>query len=193
MASPSGLRRTPAAVSLAARCPSRRPFDDAAAVILPVPLDRTTSYVPRHAQRPARDPAGLRAGRAVGRGDRRRRPRRRHLHAAGDGPAVRRRWTPLHRRDRARRRRDHRTRQVPGHARRRALDHARRSSSAAARRHPGCRVLQIDAHADLRDALQAHAAQPRLRDAPHARVRAPSSQVGIRNISTEEADGAAQR
>ncbi len=44
--------------------------------------------------------------------------------------------------------------------------------AAIAERHPGLSVLQIDAHADLRDHLHGDAAQPRVRDAPRARVRA---------------------
>jgi agmatinase len=56
---------------------------------------------------------------------------------------------------------------------------------AAAARHPGLGVLQIDAHADLRDSYLAerhsHACAMR-RTAEHARL----VQVGIRNISEEE-------
>jgi N1-aminopropylagmatine ureohydrolase len=58
--------------------------------------------------------------------------------------------------------------------------------AAAAARHPGLSVLQIDAHADLRDAYQAqrhsHACAMR-RTAEFA----PLVQVGIRNLSAEEA------
>ncbi|HEX5473216.1 MAG TPA: agmatinase [Vicinamibacterales bacterium] len=58
--------------------------------------------------------------------------------------------------------------------------------SAAARKYPGLTVLQIDAHADLRDAYMGtphnHACAMR-RVLDHARV----TQVGIRSLSTEEA------
>ena len=59
--------------------------------------------------------------------------------------------------------------------------------AAAAARHRGITVLQIDAHADLRDSYQgqrqSHACAMR-RTLEHARV----VQVGIRNISAEEVD-----
>jgi agmatinase len=59
--------------------------------------------------------------------------------------------------------------------------------SAAAARHPGVSVLQIDAHADLRDAYQAqrhsHACAMR-----RTLDFAPLVQVGIRNISAEEVE-----
>ena len=58
--------------------------------------------------------------------------------------------------------------------------------AAAAARHPGVHVLQIDAHADLRDAYMGtrhnHACAMR-RSLEHA----PVTQVGIRSMSTEEA------
>lgn len=61
--------------------------------------------------------------------------------------------------------------------------------SAAARRYPGLSVLQIDAHADLRDSYMGtphnHACAIR-RTLEYARV----TQVGIRSMSTEEADAA---
>ena len=57
--------------------------------------------------------------------------------------------------------------------------------AAAAARHPGLTVLQIDAHADLRDGYQgernSHASAMR-----RALESAPVVQVGIRNISEEE-------
>lgn len=60
---------------------------------------------------------------------------------------------------------------------------------AAARRHPGLSVLQIDAHADLRDVYMGtrfnHACAMR-RTLEHA----PVTQVGIRSLSTEEAEAA---
>jgi agmatinase len=59
--------------------------------------------------------------------------------------------------------------------------------AAAAARHAGLSVLQIDAHADLRDSYQeqrhSHACAMR-RTLDHA----PVVQVGIRNISAEEVD-----
>lgn len=61
--------------------------------------------------------------------------------------------------------------------------------AAAVRRHPGLHVLQIDAHADLRDSFMGtpfnHACAMR-RTLEHA----PVSQVGIRSMSTEEAQAA---
>jgi N1-aminopropylagmatine ureohydrolase len=59
--------------------------------------------------------------------------------------------------------------------------------AAAARRHPGLSVLQIDAHADLRDCYMGtrhnHACAMR-RSLEHARL----TQVGIRSMSVEEAE-----
>jgi agmatinase len=59
--------------------------------------------------------------------------------------------------------------------------------AAAARKHPGLHVLQIDAHADLRDSYMGtphnHACAMR-RCLEHARI----TQVGIRSLSPEEAD-----
>jgi agmatinase len=59
--------------------------------------------------------------------------------------------------------------------------------SAAARKYPGMSVLQIDAHADMRDAYMGtrhnHACAMR-RCLQHARL----TQVGIRSLSTEEAE-----
>ncbi|MCA1560010.1 MAG: agmatinase [Acidobacteria bacterium] len=61
--------------------------------------------------------------------------------------------------------------------------------AAAAARHPGMSVLQIDAHADLRDCYMGtphnHACAMR-RSLEHA----PVTQVGIRSMSTEEAQAA---
>src|SRR3954451_16847479 len=61
--------------------------------------------------------------------------------------------------------------------------------AAAAAKHKGLSVLQIDAHADLRDCYmrtpQNHACAMR-RTLDHARV----TQVGIRSMSTEEAEAA---
>jgi len=59
--------------------------------------------------------------------------------------------------------------------------------AAAAGQHPGLTVLQIDAHADLRDSYMGtphnHACAMR-RSLEHARI----TQVGIRSMSTEEAE-----
>ena len=81
----------------------------------------------RNAQRPARDPAGVVAHGAVGRGSRRGRPRRRHLHAARDGTAVRRDGAGDGRNP-ARRVRDSGARQVPGDASAASTPSRRRSS-----------------------------------------------------------------
>ena len=81
----------------------------------------------------------------------------------------------------------HRPRQVPGDARRRALDHAAAGRRPPPRKYPGLSVLQIDAHADLRDSYMGtrhnHACAMR-RTLEYARV----TQVGIRSLSTEEAE-----
>lgn len=59
--------------------------------------------------------------------------------------------------------------------------------AAAATRHPGLSVLQIDAHADLRDSYQAqrHSHACAMRRTCEV---APLVQVGIRNISIEEVE-----
>jgi agmatinase len=63
--------------------------------------------------------------------------------------------------------------------------------AAAAARYPGLHVLQIDAHADLRDCYMGtrhnHACAMR-RSLEHA----PVTQVGIRSLSTEEAEAVAR-
>ena len=63
--------------------------------------------------------------------------------------------------------------------------------SAAARRHPNLSVLQIDAHADMRDSYMGtphnHACAMR-----RAREYAAVTQVGIRSLSTEEAEALAR-
>lgn len=63
--------------------------------------------------------------------------------------------------------------------------------AAAAARHPGLSVLQIDAHADLRESYMGsphnHACAMR-RTLEHARL----TQVGVRSLSTEEAQAASQ-
>ena len=127
-------------------------FDSARVVILPVPLDRTTSYVPGTRNGPHEilvasshmelwdeetqtDVHGIgiftlpemELPFAVdGRGD------------AGDP---------------ARRVRARHPRQVSGRPRRRAFDHAAGRRGASRRKHQDLSVLQIDAHADLRDSF----------------------------------------
>ena len=77
----AGVRRRAAESTLVRRSPRRHPAR----------AGRSHDVVrPRHPQRSARDPAGVVAHGAVGRRGRRRRARRRHLHAAGNGAAVRR-------------------------------------------------------------------------------------------------------
>ncbi len=69
--------------------PTTTDFDNARVVILPVPLDRTTSYVAGTRNGPHEILRGVVAHGALGRGNRDRRPQHRHLHAAGDGVSVR--------------------------------------------------------------------------------------------------------
>ena len=169
--------------------PEPRSFDDSQIVILPVPVDRTTSYVggtrngPREILQASShmelwdEEVGADVHGA------------RHLHAAGDGAAVRRDGA-ADGRDPARRIRDRPARQVPRDARRRAFDHAAARRRDRRALHAGCRVLQIDAHADLRDVYMGtphnHACAMR-RTLEHA----PVTQVGIRSMSTEEAEAVA--
>ena len=99
-----------------------------------------------------------------------RRPQHRHLHAAGDGVSVRDDGRG-DARDPARGVGDRHARQVSGRARRRALDHG------AGRRRRGGEASRPVGAADRRARRSArvvhgHAAQPRVRDAPRARVRA---------------------
>ena len=124
----------------------------------------------RHTERPARDSSGLVAHGAVGRRAAGRRALGRHLHAAGDGTAVRRAGA-AHGRDPAGGRRDPATRQVPGHARRRTLDHA--AARRRCRRRPSGPGRAADRRA-RRSARLLHGdeAQPRLCHAPVAGVRA---------------------
>ncbi len=159
-------------------------FDSARVVILPVPLDRTTSYVSRHANRSARDPRRLVAHGVVGRGNRDRRPRHRHLHVAGAAAVV----------------------SIDGRGdaeiQRVASELVTRGKfpvvlggehsitppvvAALAAQHKNLSVLQIDAHADLRDSFMgtrhSHGCAMR-RTLEHARC----TQVGIRSLSAEEA------
>ena len=81
---------TPRRCAFGGALPVRRSFDEAAVVILPVPVDRTTSYVGGTRNGPHEI---LQASSHMELWDeelRRRRPRHRHLHAARDGAAVRR-------------------------------------------------------------------------------------------------------
>ncbi len=106
----------------------------------------------RHAQRAPRDPRRLVAHGAVGRGNRDRRPQHRHLHAAGDGVSVRDDGRGDARRSGGSR---------PSSCRATSFRSCsaastrsrRRSSPRVAAKHPGLSVLQIDAHADLRDSF----------------------------------------
>ena len=107
----------------------------------------------RHAQRPARDPRRLVAHGAVGRGDGDRRPQHRHLHAAGDGVAVRARMDEVDGGDPARRRRSSSAAASFRSSSAASTRSRRRSSPPWPRRTPGLSVLQIDAHADLRDSF----------------------------------------
>ena len=116
ISSPSG--------STAAR---RRPpptFEHARVVILPIPLDRTTSYVPGTRNGPHEILGRLVAHGVVGRGDADRRAQHRHLHAAGDGVPVRVDGRGGARDPRASRPRCVNRDKFPSHPRRRALDHA---------------------------------------------------------------------
>ena len=103
----------------------------------------------RHAERSARNSRRVVTPGAVGRGNQHRHPSDRHLHAARDGAAVR-RHERHHGGDRAGHRGDSRARQISHRPWRRALDYRRRRRRDG-REAPGLSVLQIDAHADLRD------------------------------------------
>ena len=117
--------------------PKPRSFDDSRVVILPVPVDRTTSYVPgtRNGPREILQASSHmelwdeELGADVHRG--------RHLHAAGDGAALR-RARAADGRDQARRLGGALARQVSRHARRRALDHAAAGRGGRARSTPAC-------------------------------------------------------
>ena len=63
--------------------PTTTDFDKARVVILPVPLDRTTSSWP-DPQRAPRDPCGRRRNGALGRGNRDRRPPHREIFTLPD-------------------------------------------------------------------------------------------------------------
>ncbi len=171
--------------------PEPAAFDDSQIVILPIPVDRTTSYVggtrngPREILQASShmelwdEEVGVDVH------------RRRHLHAAGDGAAVRRDGA-ADGRDRARRIRDRAARQVSRCARRRAFDHG-----AARRRDrcPSCGRLGPADRRARRSARRLHgnAAQPRLRDAPHARVRARDAGRHPQHVYRGSRSGAAAR
>ena len=171
--------------SSAATTPTTTDFEHARVVILPVPLDRTTSYVPGTRNGPHEilvasshmelwDEETETDVHSIGiftlpemefpfathgRGDR------------GDSP--RRVGTRL-------------ARQVSGRPRRRAFDYGAGRRRRWRRSTRGLSVLQIDAHADLRDSYMGtphnHACAMR-RVLEHART----TQVGIRSLSPEEA------
>jgi agmatinase len=151
--------------SSAASCPET--FAESAAVILPVPFDRTTSYVP-----------GTRNG-----------PRELLLASAQvelwdeeSAPTCTRtacsrcpRWTiGQHHGDAmaeiGRVTAASSTPEIPDHAWRRTLDHVA-DRRAPRRPAPGLSVLQIDAHADCAT-ISRRTPQPRLRDATHHGTRA---------------------
>ena len=120
-----------------------------------------------------------------------RRPRHRHLHAAGDGVSVRRRWSGDRRDSSAS---PPRSSAATSFWSSLGGEHSITPPLVVGRGRasiPGLSVLQIDAHADLRDSLHGHAAQPRLRDAARRSSTRASTQVGIRSLSTEEAEAAA--
>ena len=134
---------------------------------------------------PARDPRGVVAHGALGRGDRDRRAQHRHLHAAGNGVSVRDDGRGDARRSAASRRRSSRADKFPFVL---GGEHSITAPvvAALAAKHPGLSVLQIDAHADLRDSFMGtphnHACAMR-RVLEYARA----TQVGIRSLSPEEA------
>ena len=165
--------------------PHRRSFDDSAVVILPVPVDRTTSYVGGTRNGPHEI---LQASSHMELWDE---EMRADVHGVGifTLPEM----------------------ELPFGEMEAVLDEIERVAyeivgrdkflvslggehsitpplvSAAARKYPGMSVLQIDAHADMRDSYMGtkhnHACAMR-RSLHHARL----TQVGIRSLSTEEAD-----
>ena len=142
---------TPSRWSVRRRAAGRRSASTTrAVVILPVPLDRTTSYVAGTRNGPREI---LQASSHMELWDE---EMRADVHGVGiftlpemelpfgdDGRGDG--------RDRARRRRDCSTATSSWSRSAASTRSPRRSSSAAAREHPGLSVLQIDAHADLRD------------------------------------------
>ncbi len=133
--------------------PDDRPISNSArVVILPVPLDRTTSYVPGTRNGPHEILVASSHMELWDEETGNRRPQHRHLHAAGDGVPVRDDGRG-DRRDPARRGRD-RARATSFRSSSAASIRSRRRSSRPSRRStPGLSVLQIDAHADLRESF----------------------------------------
>jgi len=158
-------------------------YDDAAAVILPVPLDRTTSYVPGTRNGPrelilASAQVELwdeEVGTDVHTKGIYTMPEMDLSHGTMDGAIAR-----IHQAAAAVMDSGKFLVTLGG-------EHSITSPlvAAAAARHPGLTVLQIDAHADLRDGYQgehhSHASAMR-----RTLESAPVVQVGIRNISEEE-------
>ena len=161
-------------------------FDNARVVILPIPLDRTTSYVPGTRTGPHEILVASSHMELWDEETADRRPRHRHLHAAGDGVSVRDDGRGDAARFGASRRELVDARQVSRSSSAASTRSPRRWSPPSPRRHKNLSVLQIDAHADLRDSFMGtphnHACAMR-RTLEHAR----STQVGIRSLSTEEA------
>ena len=165
--------------------PTRRSFDDASVVILPVPVDRTTSYVGGTRNGPHDI---LQASSHMELWDE---EMRADVHAVGifTLPEM----------------------ELPFGEMEPLLDEIERVAyevigrdkflvsiggehsitpplvSAAVRKYPGLSILQIDAHADMRDSYMGtphnHACAMR-----RALRHAPVTQVGIRSLSTEEAE-----
>ena len=153
-------------------------FRHARVVILPVPLDRTTSYVPGTRNGPHEILVASSHMELWDEETADRRPRHRDLHAAGDGIAVC---------DDGRS--DQEIRRVATEIVSRGKfpvvlggEHSITAPvvAALAERHPGLSVLQIDAHADLRDSFMgtphSHACAMR-RVLEHARGRRSASAV----------------
>ena len=165
--------------------PTTTDFEHARVVILPVPLDRTTSYV-----------AGTRNGPheilvASSHMELWDEETETDVHSIGifTLPEMEFPFATMDEvvgGDPAGRVGDRRARQVSVRPRRRALDHAGRRRRAGRRTHPGLSVLQIDAHADLRDTFMG---TPHNHACAMRRVLeyAPTTQVGIRSLSPEEA------
>ena len=147
--------------------PVTRSFEESKAVVFPVPLDRTTSYVAGTRNGPHEI---LQASSHMELWDEElgaRHPLRRHLHAAGDGIPVRRAGSGDGG-DPASRLGNPRARQVPRHARRRALDHA---AAGGRGRRQVSRAVRAPDRRPRRPAryLHGHPAQPCLRHAAQPR------------------------
>ena len=164
--------------------PEPRSFDDSRVVILPVPVDRTTSYVPGTRSGPREI---LQASSHMELWDE---ELGTDVHPVGifTLPEMELPFGELATadgRNSARGVRGVLARQVPGRAR---GEHSITPPlvAAAAAKYRGVHVLQIDAHADLRDSYMGtrhnHACAMR-RTLDHASI----TQVGIRSLSTDEA------